>query len=392
MADVSTPAKTKVLKKDLEVGMEFKVREGTVFGNVGSGTKMTYIGLHPNDASYLGVQVDGFNAGNDLNGMLPGGTTDGYWVHGIEDLNRIFEQVIEAVAVVDFDSVILADEKKNQIIHALKQIDNYKLIFETWGFGKTFEKGKGVSMLFYGPPGTGKTLMAQAIAAKLGYSLKIISNADIQSSSPGEAERNIRKYFKETKGSKSILLFDECDSLIHSREAVGAIIGSQINELLSQLERFDGVTVFTTNRLGALDEAVNRRLSIKIEFAMPSLEERVKIWQRMFPEEAPLDPKIDWKKLAKHKIAGGHIKNAVLRAAREASVQEMDDDKKIIKMEHLSKGLKHEVDSTEEFHRHKRKWEGRYRSPYADLTDGHKVDSKTELKRIRKSVTEMKGS
>lgn len=387
-----TTTSTKLLKKDLVEGMKFKIRPGQSYGDASSGAPVEIIFLdNGTNTDTIGIAVEGFTGGHDLKGHLPVGSKNGYFTT-LGVLNTVFELVEDIQPPVDFETVVLEESKKNQILHALKQVDNYKLIFETWGFGKTFEKGKGVSMLFYGPPGTGKTLMAQAIAAKLNYSLKIISNADIQSSSPGEAERNIRKYFKETKGSKSILLFDECDSLIHSRAAVGAIIGSQINELLSQLERFDGVTVFTTNRLGSLDEAVNRRLSIKIEFAMPNLEERVKIWQRMFPEEAPLDLNVNWKKLAKHQIAGGHIKNAVLRAAREASVQEMADDKKIIKMEHLESGLKHEVNSTREFEKHKKLWENRYKSPFADLSDGHsvKVDSKAELKRVRKHVQEMK--
>lgn len=389
-----------VLKKDLVPGMSFKVKQGIPFANVMPGSAAIFIGFDglqtPTATENIGMQISGFIEGNDLHGALVGSAAREGWYMDITYLNARFDYVGDAPAAkVDFESVILDDQKKGQIIHALKQVDNYKLIFDTWGFGKTFEKGKGISMLFYGPPGTGKTLMAQAIASKLEYSLKIVSNADIQSSSPGEAERNIRKYFKETKGSKSVLLFDECDSLIHSRANVGAIIGSQINELLSQLERFEGVTVFTTNRLGSLDEAVNRRLSIKIEFALPNLEERVRIWQRMFPEEAPLDANINWKKLAKHKIAGGHIKNAVLRAAREAAVQEMDDDKKLIKMEHLEQALKHEVDSTNEFERHKKAWENNsfgWRKPTVDMDSGHslKVDTKRELKMVRKNIQEMK--
>jgi AAA+ superfamily predicted ATPase len=254
-----------------------------------------------------------------------------------------------AKAEVDFDTVIIADEKRNQILEALEQVNQSDLIFEKWGFGKTIEKGKGVSMLFYGPPGTGKTLMAQAIANKLKRKLTVISTADIESSAPGEAERNIRKHFKAAKGAKNILLFDECDSLIYTRQNVGAIMGAQINELLSQIERFDGITVFTTNRLGTLDEAVNRRLALKLEFAMPSQAERAEIWQRMFPEECPLDAGIDWTRLAIVEVSGGYIKNAVLRAARMAAIEPIPDDDKCITMKHLVKALQLETESMIEF-------------------------------------------
>lgn len=250
---------------------------------------------------------------------------------------------------VNFDTVVIAPEKRQQIEEALEQVNSFDLIFDTWGFSETVEKGRGVSMLFYGPPGTGKTLMAQAIANKLGKTLNIISTADIESSAPGEAERNIRKHFKEAKEKGNILLFDECDSLIFTRSATGPILGAQINELLSQIERFDGVTLFTTNRLGTLDEAVNRRLALKLEIGMPTFEERAKIWERMFPKKAPLAKDIDFKKLAVVEITGGYIKNAVLRAARMAAIQKLPNNRKKITMEHLKRAVRQEAESMIEF-------------------------------------------
>ena len=252
--------------------------------------------------------------------------------------------------VVNFDTVIIADEKRQQILEALEQINQTELIFTKWGFGETIEKGKGVSLLFWGPPGTGKTLMAQAIANKLGKKLKVIASADVESSAPGQAERNIRQHFKEAKEKNdTVLLFDECDSLLYSREGVGAILGAQINELLSQLERYDGVTIFTTNRLGTLDEAVNRRLALKLEFDMPTLEQRAEIWQRMFPKACPLDKDIDWMRLAIVEVTGGYIKNAVLRAARMAAAEKVPDSKKKISMAHLIQAIKLEAESMVRF-------------------------------------------
>jgi len=250
---------------------------------------------------------------------------------------------------VDFNTVVIADEKREQILEALEQVNQSDLIFKDWGFGETIEKGRGVSMLFYGPPGTGKTLMAQAIANKMEKTLKVISTADIESSAPGEAERNIRKHFADAKDGKTILLFDECDSLIFNRANTGPILGAQINELLSQIEKFDGITLFTTNRLGTLDEAVNRRLALKLEFGMPSPEERVEIWKRMFPKKAPLGKDIDWELLAEFEITGGYIKNAVLRAARAAATEPIANRNKKIEMKHLKKALRFELQSMSDF-------------------------------------------
>lgn len=275
--------------------------------------------------------------------------------------------------IVAFDSVIIEDEKKQQILEALEQINQAELIFDTWGFGETIEKGRGVSLLFHGPPGTGKTLMAQAIAHRMNTTLNILGTADIQSSSPGEAERNIRKHFKDAKQKKNVLLFDECDSMIYSRNGVGPIMASIVNELLSQLERFDGVTIFTTNRLGTLDEAFNRRLALKLSFPMPTPDMRAQIWKRMIPAKAPIAKNIDWDRLAKVELSGGYIKNAVLRAARMAAIQKVADDKKKIRMEHFVKALQHEALSMVEFERQREEHEDTFRS--IRINPGNTVES-----------------
>lgn len=243
-------------------------------------------------------------------------------------------------AIVTFESVIIDEEKKTQILAALSQVENIKTIFDKWGFASIFEKGTAISFLFDGGPGTGKTLMAEAIANKIGRPLITVGAAEIESPTPGEAERNIKRYFKMASGKrgrpsgevnektgepillekeKCVLLFDECDSLITNRANVGMILRSQINTLLSEIEQFDGVVVFTTNRKEDLDPAMERRITEKIEFGFPSKEARYLIWKRMIPKECPLDDEVDFEELSRFPIAGGNIKNVVLNAARRAA-------------------------------------------------------------------------
>jgi SpoVK/Ycf46/Vps4 family AAA+-type ATPase len=221
---------------------------------------------------------------------------------------------------VTFDSVILEEEKKMAVLDALKQIENHQLIFEEWGFEEVFEKGTAISFLFYGEPGTGKTLLAQAIADKLGKKLLVVGTAEIESSEPGGAERAIKSFFQNAK-EDTVLLFDECDSLVYDRQGVGSILAAQVNTLLTCLEQYTGIVVFTTNRLGTLDEAFNRRLSLKVKFEVPDQEMRLRIWKRMFPSKAPLSRDINWEMLASIPVTGGYIKNAVLRAARLAAAR-----------------------------------------------------------------------
>jgi AAA+ superfamily predicted ATPase len=244
---------------------------------------------------------------------------------------------------VSMDSVILASDKKQEIKAAISQVKHTKKIFEEWGFSEVFEKGTAISLLFFGIPGTGKTLMAQAIADELHMELKMYGTAEIQSSEPGGAERMIKKIFAEAKAAKrkQVILFDECDSLLFDRNKIGAIMAAQVNALLSEIERYEGIVIFTTNRLGKLDPALERRIAAKIEFTFPTEEERFKIWERMFPKKAPIAPDVDIAILATYPLAGGNIKNAVLNAARHAAYHEA----KTLSMEHFVYAIGKEKDS-----------------------------------------------
>jgi SpoVK/Ycf46/Vps4 family AAA+-type ATPase len=225
---------------------------------------------------------------------------------------------------VTLESVIISADKRQEIEAAISQVGNNDLIFETWGFSQVFEKGTAISLLFWGIPGGGKTLMSQAIADSLNAELKVYGTAEIQSSEPGGSERKIQQIFKEAKtknagGVKQVIHFDECDSLLMDRNQVGPILAAEINCLLSEIEHYDGVVIFTTNRLGKLDPALERRITAKIEFEFPDQAQRKAIWQRLIPKKAPLDRGVNLERLAEYPLAGGNIKNALLNAARAAA-------------------------------------------------------------------------
>jgi len=231
-----------------------------------------------------------------------------------------------------FESVILPPDIIGAVQETISQAkeDIMTKIFVKWGLFEVLEKGKGMTMLFYGPPGTGKTLLAEVIASHLNKELKMVDAGTVQTSECGGTERNIKKVFSTAKKKNQVILFDECDSLIFDRSRVGMIIGAEINCLLSEIERFDGVCIFTTNNSPALDKAFERRVSLKIEFPYPNKRARHKIWTKMFPK--PKDSLADcvcFVELSKYKMAGGHIKNIALNAARRAAHL----DKELIEME-----------------------------------------------------------
>ena len=214
------------------------------------------------------------------------------------------------------EALVLNESAKQEIVALLKQHEHGTKLFEEWGLGETIEYGKGMTFLFHGGPGTGKTWGANCIAKSLGKKLSVISAAEIQSSEPGGANRAIQAAFRDAK--KKVLLLDECDSLITSRSQVGMIIGSEINTLLTEIEKFEGVCILTTNRIETLDEALERRIALIVEFPNPNFEARVGIWERLLPSKMPLGKDVKVKTLAEFSLTGGQIKNVILQAARMA--------------------------------------------------------------------------
>jgi len=269
--------------------------------------------------------------------------SDGFWGgDGSDGYLYIYEIPKKKVKL---SSIVIPEERYKQIHAAISQIENSVIIFETWGFADVFEKGYAVTLLFWGIPGTGKTLTAEAISNELNKELKIVQTADIETSEPGGAERMIRTIFQHAKGKEVIILFDECESLLMDRNEVGPILAAQVNALLTEIEKFDGIVIFTTNRLGKLDPALERRITTKVEFQFPNVEQRLLIWKRMIPKKAPLHKNVNLERLAEFPLTGGNIKNVVLNAARTAAFEK----KKKISQQHFIDTIEKELQSIQSF-------------------------------------------
>lgn len=221
------------------------------------------------------------------------------------------------------DPLVIAPEVKEEILAVIKQHKHGKKIFHDWGLSETIEYGKGMTFLFYGGPGTGKTWAATCIAKVFGQEMLSIGASEIQTSEPGGAERNLVNAFQAATEQDRILFIDECDSLIMSRDDVGMILSSEINTLLTQIEKFEGTLILATNRVEQLDAALERRISLIVEFPEPNHEARQEIWKKLIPKKMPVDDEVKPEKLADHKLTGGQIKNAVLQAARLAAASEV---------------------------------------------------------------------
>lgn len=246
----------------------------------------------------------------------------------------------KSVPVIKFDEtkldlLVLDEEKKKDILALLRQSKHSDKIFNTWGLGETIEYGKGQTMLFHGGPGTGKTWGANCIAKAVGKELLVVNVANIQTSEPGGANRNIEDAFKSAKDGNKVLFLDECDGLICSRDGLGMVLSGEVNTLLTEIEKFEGICILATNRIATLDEALERRLALIVEFTDPNYENRKKIWETLIPKKMPVCGEFSYDKLAEYVLTGGQIKNAILHAARKAAGDELDE----VKLAHFTEAI-----------------------------------------------------
>jgi SpoVK/Ycf46/Vps4 family AAA+-type ATPase len=241
-----------------------------------------------------------------------------------------------------WEDLVLPPDGVEQLKEIAARVEHQHLVFDTWGFEKKLDLGRGTIALFAGNSGTGKTMAAGVMANSLALDLYRVDLSAIVSKYIGETEKNLDAIFREAEQSNAILFFDEADALFGKRSEVKDAHDRYANietaYLLQRMEGYSGVVILATNLKMNLDEAFLRRLHFAVDFPMPNETHRRLIWQKAFPPEAPVAPDIDWDFLARQfKISGGNIKNSVIAAAFFAAAE---DER--IGMTHLVRGIRRE--------------------------------------------------
>lgn len=195
-----------------------------------------------------------------------------------------------------------------------------------WGFERSSISGKGPSALFAGPPGTGKSMAAGVIARTLGLDLYQVDLSLVVSKYIGDTEKQLGRLFDEAQGTSAVLFFDEADALFGKRTEVKDAHDRNANletsYLLQRIDAYDGVVILASNFTKNIDDAFVRRLRFIVDFPMPAEDERLAIWQRVLPAEAPRGADLDLHLLARRfEIAGAIIRNIALRAAFLAAAE-----------------------------------------------------------------------
>ncbi|RDU70283.1 AAA family ATPase [Helicobacter brantae] len=132
---------------------------------------------------------------------------------------------------------------------------------------KGLHQNPNARICLYGVAGSGKSAYGRYLAQSLNLPCILKKGSDLLDKYVGGTEQNIAQAFEEAKANNAVLIFDEVDSFLQDRS--GAVRNweiTQVNEMLVQMESFDGIFIATTNLINNLDKASLRRFDLKAEF------------------------------------------------------------------------------------------------------------------------------
>jgi hypothetical protein len=154
------------------------------------------------------------------------------------------------------------------------------------GFFDLFTDDDGTvprGMLFFGPPGTGKTKIASSVKSMgLVPLCEDLSSSDFRKPLQGMAERMVAELGRRAKlvpWQLTFLSIDEIDGMAAARQGKQGDSGtSTLNKMLSLIEGNQNVrnmvVIGSTNNIGDLDKAFQRRLPFKVFVGPPASDAR----------------------------------------------------------------------------------------------------------------------
>ncbi len=219
-----------------------------------------------------------------------------------------------------FKELILSQAVREQIEDFVSFYRNRELLFNKWGLNKRYKDRNNLCLNLYGDSGTGKTMAAHALAKLLGKEILQVNYADIESKYVGETSKNLQNLFQFANDKDVVVLFDEADALLSRRvtdmsSATDVSVNQTRSVLLTLLDTYDGIVIFTTNFISNYDAAFMRRIQYHIHFELPNCEQREELWN--FYLDTGLPHRVNIKELAEkyEGISGADISNAVFQAA-----------------------------------------------------------------------------
>lgn len=206
---------------------------------------------------------------------------------------RTEKEVVKIYSVTPWGEMVIVDPKaEGKTFKHLFNEEKDAIIADLEAFKADRELYKRLKIpfkrgyMFYGTPGNGKSSYAYAIAEYLKYDLYIIT---LNGLSDGSFQRIISDI-----PSHSIIVIEDIDSFYDKREAIAdnkVSFSAFINALSGITQKNDILTIFTTNKIEQLDDALLRegRCDVKIEVKGPTKQAAEQFLSYMYDRPIQLE-------------------------------------------------------------------------------------------------------
>lgn len=173
-------------------------------------------------------------------------------------------------------------------------------------------------LCLHGHPGTGKSAFAGYLAKQLDRPLLFKSASSLLDKYIGETEKLLAEMFAEATAKGAILLLDEADSFITSRQGndLRSWEVSMVNEMLVQMEAYNGIFIATSNRFQSMDSAVMRRFDLKVSFDWLTSSQLKDLLTKILichPIEKEAIKQLPLARLESLKVSPGNVQTAMRR-------------------------------------------------------------------------------
>ena len=248
----------------------------------------------------------------------------GLLFHGHEELIR-YDEITRYANVVKTKDIV--EKELFFSPETLEDIEHLRRMISKDGFEracrilKRQKRNPAIQSLLWGPPGTGKTEIVKQIARESGRDIILFDVSKVTASAWGAAEKFYRAVFRaynymaEISQEVPILLLNEADTILSRRlsnldRAIDKSENAISNILLQEFEDMSGILLATTNLVGNMDEAFDRRFLFKTPFQKPDAEARYHIWLSVIPD---LSEDEAVKLAADYEMSGAQISNVATK-------------------------------------------------------------------------------
>lgn len=150
---------------------------------------------------------------------------------------------------------------------------------------------KGVNILLYGLPGTGKTELTKAIANEIDKALYEISYTD-EDDEPIEGNHRLKAYKSAQaliSNKDTLLMFDEVEDVFNSDDSLFSKRQKNKAWINRILENNSIPTIWITNNVYSIDDAIVRRFDMAIEVPIPTKSKRKEIISKFSENQLSTD-------------------------------------------------------------------------------------------------------